>query len=406
MYLTGLIHRDRLFDVASRWLADRVQRSDGRVVTEIFCFERMITAPAVRSLVADLGIALRSGPLFAQRVGSKDAVRQAIAAVAGRSTPRARTLVEEYRRRPEEFFPRTPVHMTLVTKGSGELFAVIRRKRLRRIAEKSSRRVAEELAGVIESTARELAARRAQAAGVGLDQLLSTPAIMEEEFMAAERLVADRIRTGQVRLDASRVRVNDVIGVKVVGTPAELETVERRLVGRSGTTVNHREQHDGSYVGTHLLVDLELPSTAVIADGMRAVDWSFAAGRGLSPSALETDFYEYLESGSRSVRIELVLTTFEDLVESEFGRSIHEVRILDQRNHPRYAGRIAQNASYIIEYLLHVAISPTVTVEELPIKVWGRYLRDTLSDALQRLHHEDTAEWARPGNDHGRHPLV
>jgi len=33
MYLSGLTHRDRLFDVATRWLADRLEPTDGRVLT-------------------------------------------------------------------------------------------------------------------------------------------------------------------------------------------------------------------------------------------------------------------------------------------------------------------------------------------------------------------------------------
>jgi hypothetical protein len=85
----------------------------------------------------------------------------------------------------------------------------------------------------------------------------------------------------------------------------------------------------------------------------------------------------------------------EDLVESEFGRSIHEVRILEQR--AAYTGRIAQNASWIIEYMLQLAISPTVSVDQLPIKIWGRYVRDTVSQALARIANGEREEWLVPG---------
>ncbi len=406
MYLTALTHRDQLFEVASRWLADRVDPDDGRLVTEIFIFERIITAPLVRALVADLGSALATGPLWMERVQTKDAVRQALAAAAHSSTPRVRELVERYRRRPEEFFPQTPVFMTLVTRQDGTLFAMVRRKRLRRIAEKSSRKVANQLASAIEIAARALADRRAARAGVPLSQLVSPLQIMEEEFIAAERIVADRILSGEIQLAREALSVNDVIGVKLVGTPHVLQRVERAVSTREGTSVCHREVHQGSYAGTHLLVDVELPPAAAIADTMRGADWSFAAGRGLSPNSLETDFYEYLESGSRTFRIELVLTTFEDLVESELGRCIHEARILEQRGRVRYTGRIAENASYIIEYLLQVAISPTVKVRELPIRVGGRYLRDTLWRAVFALGGGEPAEWVLPNNSDGRRPVV
>ena len=92
-----------------------------------------------------------------------------------------------------------------------------------------------------------------------------------------------------------------------------------------------------------------------------------------------------MESGARTIRAEVILTTFDELVESEFGRAIHEARILTQRTSVTYAGRIAKNASYIIGYLLMLAISPTVEVPELPVKMWGRYLPDTYNLAVWKL---------------------
>mgnify|MGYP001552544740 FL=1 len=83
-------------------------------------------------------------------------------------------------------------------------------------------------------------------------------------------------------------------------------------------------------------------------------------------------------------------------MESEFGRCIHEVRILEQRDRSTYSGRIAQNASSIMEYMLQLAISPTVRVEGLPIRVWGRYLRDTMVQALAELQNQERIEWLVP----------
>ncbi len=72
------------------------------------------------------------------------------------------------------------------------------------------------------------------------------------------------------------------------------------------------------------------------------------------------------------------------------------MRILEQRDRVIYSGRIAQNASSIIEYMLQLAISPTVRVEGLPIKVWGRYLRDTMVEALAKLQQQERVEWLVP----------
>jgi hypothetical protein len=397
MYLSGLIHRDRLFDIASRWLADRVHPDDGKTLTEIFAFERAITAPSVRSLVADLVRTTRPGPLRLQRVDSKDAVRKAIVDAVTSPSPRAQQLLAHYREFPEEFFPRTPVHMSLVSGADGSLVGMVRRKRLRRIADKVSRKVADQLAGEIESTAQALAAARAGSVGIPLESMVSSRQQMDAEFAAAERIVADRIRSGQITLDPDRVRVDDVIGVKILGTHRELEQIEAALDERDGTFACQSEVHEGTYTGTHYLVDLELPPVDTMLAQVNGVDWFFTQGRGLTAYHLEESFVEYLTSGSSTFRIELILTTVDDLVESEFGRCIHEVRILEQRDRATYSGRIAQNASFIIEYMLHLAISPTVRVDDLPIKVWGRYLRDTVAHALAQLRNDANEEWLVPG---------
>lgn len=397
MYLSGLIHRDRLFDIACRWLADRVDPRDGRTLTEIFVFERAITAPSVRGLVADLAQEYHPGPLHLRRVTTKDAVRDAIVAAVTDPSPRARALLDRYGSQPEEFFPRTPVHMSLISGDHGRLVAMVRRKRIRRIADKVSRKVSEQLAGEIGEAARFFAAERARSVGVPLQHMVSTRTEMDEDFTAAERLVADRIRSGELTLDPHRQQVDDLIGVKLVLEPHQISAVEEALDRRDGTWTFHRTVHEGPYGGTHYLVDLELPPVDAIVDGLRNVNWSFAAGRGVSVYDLENDAYEFVSSGSRSVRVELILTTMDDLVESEFGRSIHEVRILEQRDRSSYSGRIALNASWIIEYMLHLAISPTVTVRELPIKIWGRYLRDTLSHAIATLSNGEPDEWVVPG---------
>jgi hypothetical protein len=396
MYLSGLTHRERLFDVATRWLADRLEPDDGRIVTEIFAFERAITAPTVRRFVADLCRTCHRSDLFMERISSKDEVRAAIVAAASHPSTRVAELIDWYRQLPEEFFPHTPVRMSLVTLRNGKLTAIIRRKRIRRIADKVSRRIAEQLTGEIVAVARSLAASRPRHEIAGVDREIAPPSTPAAVGGAAERLVADRIRSGRIKLDPERNRVDDVIGIKIIGTPSELETIEASLDGLEYTFASQREVHAGSYEGIHYLVDLELPPNQVILASMADIDWSFAAGRGLDIQSLEERFNAYIESCRRTFRIELILTTFDDLVESEFGVSIHEQRILEQRDHADDLGRIARNASMIIEYMLRLAASPTIHIDHIPIKIWGRYIRDTLNHAIDGLDGDVPTEWLVP----------
>ena len=293
-----------------------------------------------------------------ERISSKDQVRAAIVAAAAHPSTRVAELIDWYRQLPEEFFPRTPVRMSLVTLRNGRLAAIVRRKRIRRIADKVSRRIAEQLTGEIVAVARALAGSRPRPAS-GIERDVAPPSTPAAVGGAAERLVADRIRSGRITLDPEKNRVDDVIGVKVIGTPEELETVEASLDNLEYTWAFHREVHAGSYEGIHYAVDLELPPNDVILGNMTGIDWSYAAGRGLDVEGLEARFREYIESCRRTFRVELILTSFEDLVESEFGLSIHEQRILDQRDLAEDFGRIARNASSIIEYMLRLATSST-----------------------------------------------
>jgi hypothetical protein len=395
MYLSGLTHRDRLFDVATRWLADRLEPADGRILTEIFAFERAITAPTVRRFVADLCHTCHRGDLYMERITSKDEVRSAIVAAAAHPSTRVAELLDWYRQLPEEFFPRTPVRMSLVTLRNGRLTAIVRRKRIRRIADKVSRRVAEQLTGEIVAVARALAASRPRRI-TGADRDIAPPSTPAAVGGAAERLVADRIRSGRITLDPEKNRVDDVIGVKVIATPIELERIETSLDSLEYTFASQREVKAGSYEGVHYLVDLELPSNETILANMVGIDWSFAAGRGLDVDGLEKSFKAYIESCRRTFRVELILTTFDDLVESEFGVSIHEQRILEQRDLADDFGRIARNASSIIEYMLRLATSPTINIDHIPIKIWGRYIRDTLNYAIAELGEGEPAEWLVP----------
>jgi len=389
VYLSGLTHRDRLFDIATRWLADRLEPEDGRVVTEIFAFERAITAPAVRRFVADLCRTCHRGDLYMERISSKDEVREAIVAAAAHPSTRVAELIDWYRQLPEEFFPHTPVRMSLVTLRNGKLTAIV-------IADKVSRRIADQFSGEIETVARALAASRPRHQGTDPPSTVAPPETPAAVGGAAERLVADRIRSGRITLDPEQNRVDDVIGVKVIGTRAELDSIEASLDNLDYTRAFHREVHAGAYEGIHYLVDLELPSNEEILHHMEGIDWSFAAGRGLPVEDLDGRFQAYIASCRRTFRVELILTTFDDLVESEFGVGIHEQRILEQRDLAADFGRIARNASSIIEYMLRLATSPTVKIDEIPIKIWGRYIRDTVAHEIAELGAGEPTEWLVP----------
>ena len=385
MHLTSITHRKQLFDLTTRWFADAPRPEDGRFLTQVFTYENLITAGMVRTLLAGIKDAVHPGPVRLLRLRAKDELRDAIVAACQDPTPREAELFRQYRQRPEEFFPGTPTDVVLGLREDGSILGMARVKRLRRIAEKGSRRVADKLAGAINDRATAVALRRAETYGIPLRQLLSSKTEMAEDFAQAERIVSRAFRDGGLMFQPEDLRIDDGIGFKFVGTPWEMAAIERAIRDHPAVIGIEREEHRGTYNDVNLLVDVQLPRPGLIIDQERGRDWSVLAGRGLDARELAKAFPAYVEGGEHSFRAEVILTTRADLVESEFGSALHEARILEQRQGTPYAGRIASNASFIITHMLMLALSPTIATPELPVKMWGRYLPDVYSVAIWKL---------------------
>ena len=385
MYLNSITHRSELFDLATRWWADRPRPGDGRFLTEVTTYENLLTSPVVHGLIAKIKEAVHPGPVQVARLRSKDELRDLIVQSCRQPNPREAELFSAYQAHPEEFFPGTPSDVLVGFREDGEVLGMVRIKRLRRLAEKCSRRLADHLADAITAAAQSLAQARAQGLGVPLARLDSSRAEMIHDFHEAERLVSRAFRDGEIAFRPEDLHIDDGVGVKFVGTPEEIRAMEAAIRDHPPVLSVAREEHRGAYNDINLLVDLQLPAPGVLVDLARSWDWSRHAGRGLSPRELKAGFPDFVEGGERTFRVEVILTTREDLVESEFGSSIHEARIMDQRAGMGYSGRIASNASFIIEYMLMLALSPTLEIEELPVKMWGRYLPDAYATAVWKL---------------------
>ncbi len=385
MYLTSSIHRDRLFEIAMRWLANRIEPDDGAFVTKLFIYDNLITSEPVRRFLDHVQAEIHDGPVCVHRFSDKDELREAIIRGIPPTTERARFLYGRYRDHPEEYFPRTPTDMALACAADGRLLWATRTKGIRRIAEKTSRRVASWLSGAINERAQAMAEARAWESGLPAERFHSTTDMMKEDFFRAERSVSRSFKHGPLEVEPAQMRVDDVIGIKVMAEPDLQAGIEEAIRAYPHADLAEREVHEGTYNDVNLLVDLELPPDGEIVERAKGLDWSYATPCGLSRERLAADFPSYVESGAPTIRAEVILTSPDELVESEFGRSIHEERTLAQRSAQPYSGRIAANASHIIEYLLMLAISPSVEVDTVPVKMWGRYLPDTLSIAIWKL---------------------
>ena len=385
MYLTSITHRRELFELATRWFADCPHPRDGRFLTQVTTYENLISAPTIRELLTGIRQAVHPGPMTLHRLRSKDELRDAILRACRHPTEREAELFAHYSAHPEDYYPGTPSDVILGLRADGSILGMARIKRLRRLAEKCSRRLADRLAGAIGDKARALAQHRADRHGLPLTALLSSPEEMAQDFQEAERIVSRSFRDGVLVFKPEDLHIDDGIGLKFVGTPEELELMATAILNHPAVVHCEREEHRGVYNDINLLVDLRLPPAGVIVDQARAWDWARHAGKGLTPEELRADFPGFVETGERTIKAEVILTTHAELVESEFGNGIHEARILGQRNGLSYSGRIASNASFLVEYMFMLALAPTIEIGDHPVKMWGRYLPDVYSLAVWKL---------------------
>lgn len=385
MYLTIMTHRDELFELTLRWMNDDFRSEDGEKITRIFLYESAISSIVVDRVIQFLGRFCKT-PLHLERVHSKHELREHIIAHQPVRNPRTDELTENFQQNPEYFYPHLPIDSVIITDRSSHLFAIGRIKRLTRIAEKVSFRLVETLFNEIQATARQFAEQRAKNAGIPLNALISSPTAMQNDFVEAEAAVARKFMDKKVDIESEALTVNDIVGFKIAGQPDMLERIPALLSEEPGVGVAEIQKHSGDYNAVNLLVDIDLPAPDALADHLHGFNWEMARQRGLDPGDIRRNIFGYVSQGARSVRIELILTTYEELMEAEFGRSIHELRVQRLRQRQAYCGPLGQNAGYLIEYLLALASSPTVSVQGIPIKMYGRYLPEEITALKCALH--------------------
>ena len=383
MYLTAMTHREELFDLTLRWLNDDFHPDDGERITRIFIYESAISAIVIERVLHLMG-RFWNTPLRTERVRFKHELRERIIESIGVRNPRVDELVGSFHDNPKYFFPYLPIDALIITDETPRLLALGRIKRMTRVAEKVSFRLVEALFKEIQAKARRFAEQRAAQAGVPLAAFVSSEEAMQKDFVQAEEAVAHSFMDRTIHIAAEALTINDILGFKIIA-PQELLDRIPLLGDEPGVTIAEIQKHSGNYNAVNLLLDLDLPPADILTTRLHGMDWDIASARGLEPADIRRDIFSYVSGGATSVRIELILTTPEELMEAEFGRSLHELRVLRLRQRQEYNGPLGQNAGYLIEYMLTLASSPTVRIPAIPVKMYGRYLPEEIETLKSTL---------------------
>jgi hypothetical protein len=386
MYLSSFIHRDDLFDIAERWLLGRLEPDDGLRITQILICDGFVLGQTLESMTKTFLRMVHGAPFQEERIQFKGQLRDAICCNPEDKNTRTRELVSLYQTDPEFYYREAPINGVMCQDDKGRLLGLYRIKRPRRIAEKANRYVANWIFRMVQERAREMARERARKHNIPLKELITPKKLMDLEFILAEKDVAQRFKDNDIDLDKSALKIHDVGGIKIVADQKGLSKLEQDLSEDPNIRVIGRESFSGNYQAVSLIIEVPWNRQHVCRIYKDQRVWQKFLDRGLLKTELKKGLEPLLEGSKPTLKIELILSTYPDLVESELGNSLHEERIMAQRDNKVYKGYIPMNVEFLIEYLFALGTSPHVHIDHLPIKLWGRYLPDTVIDQIRALY--------------------
>lgn len=388
--INSFLHREAMNDIIRRWMYDEARPSDADLITRLVHFNHVYVSRYLDFFAVRIFRELHP-QFFSQTVQLKGDLKDALVADPPCRNERIDELILDYRQNPGRFYRETPFHGTLYFTRRNGFAAYIgssRIKRARRLAEKSARRIIDRIFDKIKRHADTLADERARLLGIPRERLLTAPADMTEEFLIAEKRLLDDLREKRpIAGDGGILPINDVAGVKVVlEAPEQRKLIE--LIGRfPDCEIVEEERHAGRYNATNLLIRFRPPREEILVRPLGPGILNVMQGRGFSPGETNQSFAEFVRSGEEAVLLEIIFSNYQEMLESEIGRCIHEDRIIEQRLRQQYRGPLARNIEYLLEYLFAFPASHQRELGELPIKIWNRYLPDYFDEILKQLFH-------------------
>lgn len=378
--INSFLHRERLYHVIRRWMLDDLQPGDADEILHLVHFNNVFVSRYLQHFTDTLFAGLHEGvDLRMEKVSTKGALRDVVSRNLPPDCHRCRELAAAYSHRPGRYFRETPFNGKLYFHDDRRIAGYLgscRIKRIRRLAEKTARRLVDRLHDGIRL--------RATDANLRQDHALDT-------LMHAEHHLLEQLREHRVLRLPDNLAINDVAGVKVILEMPELKRL-LSLLQHSGCRVIEQERHDGIYRATNLVVEYQPDREQILHAPLHDRMLEVFAAHGFSPRQVDTAFREFVRSGEKRVYLEIIVTSYLEMLESEIGRCMHEARIIRQRHNPRYYGQLAQNVGFLMEFLFTVAAVPGGRLERLPVRIWNRYLPDYFDEVRRRLFDNPSVE--------------
>ncbi|MCK9461191.1 MAG: hypothetical protein M0R80_16310 [Proteobacteria bacterium] len=390
LLIDGFVHRSALSEILTRWMVDRPAPGDVMRLKTIINFNSYIARLWIDWFARDVLHAFHGIDPTRYSVRLKGQLKDFIVAHPQYVNPRVEEMLERYRRFPEDYYRDTPIDGAIYVNGADDSARFVgssRIKRIRRIAEKGSRRIIDFMLGRIRANADVLAEERARSLGISKDQLITPQEMMVEEFNHAERRLLKSIKQGTIQSELPELEIPDVAGVKVIVEPDAFGGFRDLLAATPGVEIAEEEHHVGHYNGINLKLAFALPKARLLAAPPDDSFLRVLSFRGFDRDTVAEEYRAFVESAEDTVRLEMIVASFEELLESEIGRSMHEERVRVQRGLQDYNGHLATNVRYFMDFVLSLCRAPACAdLAEVPIKLWVKYMPDAHERAVRNLY--------------------
>jgi len=387
--INSFFHRQRFCNLLNRWFVDDFRPEDPLLIKQIVNFNAISLKHYLEKLSIKILKQRYQSPIIKIPVRQKKQLKDAIIRYPMSTTARTNYLIEKYVQNPQNYYLQTPLEGNIyytIVKGKRRFIGANRMKRMKRIAEKASRKVIELLFSEIIKRAEAKAQQRAERLGVNLNYLVSSAAEMEKEFIESEGEVLRTIRDRSLALAPNGISINDVGGMKIIVPDREIAGFIDRLNELPYLNIREIETHSGNYNATNVVVEYFINKDEMTAKPPPETILKVLESRGMQRYDISRFWRKFYHSAEDSLWFEFIIANYEDLLESEIGRAMHETRIITQRNLQNYHGHLAKNVEYLIEYILQFAQSPSYRIDAIPFKLWGKYIPDFFEIVKRNLY--------------------
>ena len=386
--LNSFVHRYVLASIIGRWLVDRPALHDARTLKKLINYNSYLSGLILDEVATDLFSEFVGSPIHAFTALTKGGLKDYIVKNPPYHNEPIDTMLAHYDRFPQDYYRETPYNGRVYHKtldGADRYIGSARMKRYRRIAEKSSRRLIDFIFQQIKGEAEILAQERAVRLGIPFRQLVTPRDLQIEEFKHAERRIIKRISRGKFIDDMPYLVINDVLGIKMVGDIERIDDILAIISRHPQMEVIEEEVHSGLYNAINLTVRYTIDKDHYLNLPLPNRATEVFTKRGLLPEEITPGYQQFLRTSEDDILLEVIVSNFEEMLQSEIGRSMHEERIVAQRSQQEYRGSLARNVAWLLEYMLAFCLSPRTEIDDLPIKLWVKYMPDYIEIVMRDL---------------------